>query len=99
MISGPGHVARSSVRQRCSGKSVFEEAGEGSAALEHIIEGLGDIGVSREFCEFAAHPVSKVDKKGRNAGQADGKALRGALAVDPLISRSISMIASMRSAG
>src|SRR5438477_9570422 len=40
--------------------AVVENAGEGGPALEHVIERLGDVGVTRQPGAFGAHPFFEL---------------------------------------
>ena len=41
---------------RQANPAVFEEAGEGTPALQHVVDRLGDRSMTREFGALGAHP-------------------------------------------
>ena len=62
--------------------SVFEEAGEGRPARQHVVERLGDRGVARQLGALGAHPgLQRRDQIGGDLAP-DAQTLVGPLAVD-----------------
>jgi len=55
--------------------AIAEKAGEGGPALEHVIHGLGDIGMAGQPSPLTAHPVFELVHQWRNAGHAHRQAL------------------------
>lgn len=57
-LSPEGDAAQCALRGivRRTDPSILEEPGEGRPALEHVIHGLGDLGMTRQPGAFGAHP-------------------------------------------
>ena len=64
-IATPHSALRSVVAEAYA--AVVEEAGECRPALEHVIYGLGGLGVARQPAPLGAHPVCKIADQWRDA--------------------------------
>src|SRR5215472_11277363 len=67
--------------------AVAEKAGEGGPALEHVIHGLGDIGMAGQPGPLAAHPVFELADQRCNAGRAHRQALLCRQSIDLALDR------------
>ena len=88
----PAQRALSSVIAQAKA-AVFEKAGEGRPALEHVIHRFGDLGMAREPGAFGAHPCFQVADQRLTRCWRTARRFSGAA---PLISRSVAKIWSMR---
>ena len=74
--------------------AVVEEAGEGGPALEHVVDGLGDVGVARQLAPLAR--ASRLRARRPAVRSAAWRTASRCSAGSPLMPRSISNSASMR---
>ena len=85
--------ARSAALLREADPAVLEEAGEIVPALEHVVDGLHDVGGAREAVALS---VSQVCSSSRSGALLSCRTRKRSSALRPLMSRSMSNNKSMR---
>ncbi len=83
------HTAESALRYIVAqaNSAIIEEAVKTLPALQHIVHGLGDIGVARELRSCRAHPVFQISHERRDPCLSDSAAPISGLAVDLALRR------------
>jgi hypothetical protein len=67
--------------------AVIEEAGEGRPALQHVVHGLGGVGMARQPAALGAHPIRELANQRRDAVLACGTPVISCNPVDLALDR------------